>query len=389
MLWGPPLPERVAPPAAMEALLERALVSSPDNPLLHAKLGHLQLDRKDYRSAAQSFGAALRLGDGAADTPILLARCFNYQGLHRRALDILDAVDAPSFERGRALMETGRSDAAEREFRAVLEADPDDPPSCRMLCRLLRHGGRIADLVAACEELADRGAGNAQLLYNWGWALALAGDHERARRLMFEAERLAVLDLKAPSGFADIAAFNAALAEEILTNPNKVTSFPEEDEANRGSCRVDNLFTGRRTELIDLLLKSVEAAVTLWSPAARPGFDPWPRARPAAARLRPWGLIQRRDEYEEGHIHPGGWLSGVYYVKIPSIVSAGEPGPGCIEFGPPSAVAREMPELAPVGRYVPKEGMLILAPSHYQHRTIPSGVDQDRISIAFDVVPET
>jgi hypothetical protein len=370
-------------------LLEQALASSPDNPLLHAKLGHLRLDQKDYRSAGESFATALRLGDDAADTPGLLARCFNYQGRHQQALDILAAVAAPSFERGRALMALGRSEAAEREFRAVLEARPDDPPSCRMLCRLLRDGGRVADLVAACEDLAGRGAVNAQLLYNWGWALALAGDHERARRLMFEPERVALLEVETPAGFADIGAFNAALAEEILANPNKVTSFPEEDEANRGSCRVDNLFAGRRTELIELLLRSIEAAVAHWSPAPRPGFDPWPRARPAAARLRPWGLIQRRDEYEEGHIHPGGWLSGVYYVKIPSIVSAGEPGPGCIEFGPPTAVARKMPDLAPTGRYVPKEGVLILAPSHYQHRTIPSGVDQDRISVAFDVVAES
>jgi hypothetical protein len=32
--------------------------------------------------------------------------------------------------------------------------------------------------------------------------------------------------------------------------------------------------------------------------------------------------------------------------------------------------------------------MLLLAPSYYQHRTIPSGVDRHRISVAFDVVPE-
>ena len=387
MLWGPPLPERVAPPTAVQALLERALASSPANPLLHAKLGHLRLDRKDYRAAAESFATALRLGDSAADTRPLLARCFNYLHRHREALDTLSPFGLPSFERGRALMELGDTGAAEREFRAVLAADPDEPASCRMLCRLLRHGGRVAEQLAACEDLADRGAANAQLLYNWGWALALAGDHEGARRLMFEPERIALLEVRAPEGFADIRAFNSALAEEILTNPNKVSDFPEEDEANRGSCRVDNLFAGRRTDLIDLLLRSVEAEVERWTPAARPGFDPWPRLRPAAARLRPWGLIQRRDEYEEGHIHPTGWLSGVYYVKIPSIVSAAGPGPGCIEFGPPTAVAREMPELAPTRRYVPEEGRLILAPSHFQHRTIPSGVDQHRISIAFDVVP--
>jgi hypothetical protein len=132
----------------------------------------------------------------------------------------------------------------------------------------------------------------------------------------------------------------------------------------------------------------IRTAVDQWTPAPKDGFDPWPIARPSAARPRPWGLIQRRDEYEEGHIHPGGWLSGVYYVRIPAIVSAVGDGPGCIEFGPPSSLADTMPGLAPTGRYLPKEGMLLLAPSHYQHRTIPSGADEQRISVAFDLVPD-
>jgi tetratricopeptide (TPR) repeat protein len=386
--WGPALPERVAPPAVVQALLERALASSPANPSLHSKLGHLHLDRKDYGSAARSFATTLHLGGGSADTRSLLARCFNYLHRHQEALDILAPIGEGCFERGRALMELGDLEAAEREFRSVLAIDPDEPGSCRLLCRLLRHDGRVTELFAACEDLAGRGATNAQMLYNWGWALALAGDDDRARRLMFEPERIARIEVPAPAGFPDIGSFNAALAEEILTNPNKVTSFPEEDEANRGSCRVDNLFTGRRTDLIDLLLRSIEAAVDGWAPAARDGFDPWPRARPAAARLRPWGLIQRRDEYEEGHIHPQGWLSGVYYVAVPSAVSAAGRGPGCIEFGPPSALERDMPGLAPTRRYLPEEGILLLAPSHYQHRTIPSGVDRYRISVAFDVVRE-
>lgn len=388
MLWGAPLPERVAPPALAQALLERALISSPASPLLHAKLGHVWLDRKDYSAAAESFGTALRLGGSTVETRALLARCLNYLHRHEEALDIVSPLCQPLFERGRALLELGDAAAAEREFRAVLAADPDEPASCRMLCRILRDGGRLSETLALCEDLAGRGASNAQMLYNWGWALALAGDHERARRLLFEPERLALLKVDPPEGFPDIGSFNVALEEEILANPNKVTRFPEEDEASRGSCRVDNLFAGRRTDLVNLLLKFVETAVERWTPDARPGFDPWPTARPAAARLRPWGLIQRRDEYEEGHIHPQGWLSGVYYVTVPSIVSVAGRGPGCIEFGPPSAIARDMPEVAPTRRYVPEEGMLLLAPSHYQHRTIPSGVDRHRISVAFDVVPE-
>jgi hypothetical protein len=48
-----------------------------------------------------------------------------------------------------------------------------------------------------------------------------------------------------------------------------------------------------------------------------------------------------------------------------------------------------MPDLAPARRYLPREGMLLLAPSHYQHRTIPSGAGEYRISVAFDVVPDS
>jgi hypothetical protein len=136
------------------------------------------------------------------------------------------------------------------------------------------------------------------------------------------------------------------------------------------------------------LLRSIQAVVAPWAPDVREGFDPWPHARPVGVRPRPWGLIQRRDEYEEGHIHPSGWLSGVYYVRIPSIVSAAGARPGCIEFGPPSGLADAIPNFAPTRSYAPQEGMLLLAPSHYQHRTIPSGVDDHRISVAFGLIPD-
>ncbi|HMC92856.1 MAG TPA: putative 2OG-Fe(II) oxygenase [Allosphingosinicella sp.] len=388
MIWGAPLPDNVASPAAMRALLARAVSASPQNPRLFAKLAHVELDAKDYGAAAIALEAALRLGAEAPELRVLLARSYNYLRRHAEALTILAGDDAPRFERGRALMEMGDDEAAEREFRAVLARNSDDPAACRMLCRLLRRAGRTIDHLSACEQLAERGARNAQFLYNWGWALALAGEEERARRLMFEPERVVQVDLAAPEAFADLASFNAALGADILGNPNRIAHFPEEDEANRGSARIDNLFSGQRAEPVRMLLATIERAVAALTPEARPGFDPWPRLRPASARLRAWGLIQRREAYEEGHIHPGGWLSGVYYLRIPpAVAEARAPGPGCIEFGPPSGLVRAGLAPGPTRAYVPREGMLLLAPSHYQHRTIPSGVDEYRICVAFDVVP--
>jgi len=388
MLWGAPIPENVGSPVVVQALLERALTADAGNAALHAKLAYLHVDRKDYAAAAASFEKALRLDSAQAHPRLVLARCYNYLGRHDCAAAVLEPVESASYERGRAFMALGDAGAAEREFRAVLADNPDDAAACRLLSRMLRKSGRISDLVALCEDLAARGAANAQLLFNWGSALAHSGDLERARRLMVDPRRIVSVDLPAPDGFPDIAAFNAALAEEILGNPNKVSEFPVEDEANRGSRRVDNLFTGRRPELIELLLGAFQRAVAAYVLEPLGEFDPWPKVRPAAARLRPWGLIQRGGEYEEAHIHPTGWLSGVYYVQVPSVVSDAGAGPGCIEFGPPAAIAEAFPDLAPPCRYIPREGLLLLSPSHYQHRTIPFVADELRISVAFDVVPD-
>ena len=105
--------------------------------------------------------------------------------------------------------------------------------------------------------------------------------------------------------------------------------------------------------------------------------------------MTPWAIIQRGDAYEAWHTHPSGWLSVVYYVRVPKAVSAEGEGRGCIEFGPPPSIAEKVTDLIETWRHVPREGTLLLAPSHYHHRTIPTGSDEPRISFVFDVVPDT
>ena len=387
MIWGKPERESLAPPAVMAGLLERALAANPDSSLLHAKLGALHLDRYDFSGAASSLEAALRLDPASPGLRLCLARCYNMLDRPEAALQLLEEAEGAQYERAQALAALGETEAAQDEFRAVLADDPHHPQACRRLCRMLRKAGRIAELLETCERLAARGARHSQLLYNWGWALALAGEHDKARRVLFDPARVTQLALPVPAGFADLEAFNAALAEELLANPCRLSDFAPGDEANRGSSRVEHLFAGRRPELIALLLESLQELVSQYVPSPRDGFDPWPLARPAAARLRAWGLLQRGGDYEDWHIHRGGWLSGVYYVRVPRSVTGEGHGPGCIEFGPPAGLARDMPGFLPGLRHVPREGTLLLAPSHYPHRTIPSGVPEDRISLAFDVVP--
>lgn len=386
ILWHQPEYENVAPPAVARALLKRAVAADPGNAALRVKLAHLALDRYDFAATAGAFEDALRIDPELDGVRPQLAYCYNQLGRHSDAIDALSAIVLPEYERGRAKVGAGRESEAEEEFRAVLAADPHHRLACRSLGKLLRGQGRIAALLKLCDDLSERGAAHAQLFYTWGTALALAGRDSDALALLLDPAHVRDMPLPAPRGFTDIAAFNAALAEELLSNPCRLTEFPLEEQANRGSSRVEALFAGKRPDLIRGLLGAIQHAVTLHCEAWAGDSGPWARARPKAAHLTAWGLIQRGGDYEEWHFHRRGWLSGVYYVRVPDAVSAAGEGRGCIEFGPPTALARALPDYIPTVRRQPREGMLLLAPSHYAHRTIPTGADEYRISFAFDVI---
>jgi tetratricopeptide (TPR) repeat protein len=387
--WRPADGENVAASGPAARLLDKAISARPHDARLRLKLADLEAERYDFAAAVEHAEAALRLDPGLADARLRLARFYNGLARHEDVLALLEGDEAPLFERGLAYARLGHRADAERELRAVIDTALDHRPALRQLAKILRASGRLDELLEICARLYALGIRHAQLLYVWGSALALAGRDEEARALLLDRRRIAALTLPAPAGFADIADFNAALAEDILANPGRLSDFPAEDEANRGSSRVHALFSGRRPEFARALIESLQATVEDHVPARCGAFDPWLEARPEAARLKAWGLIQSGDDYEEWHLHPGGWLSGVYYLRVPEAVSAEGGGPGCIEFGPPPSVARARPNMIEAQRIAPREGLLLLAPSHYAHRTIPTGAHAHRISFAFDVVPDS
>ena len=389
LTWTPSDCESAPPPGATIALFEKAIAENPQRTDLRVRLAALHAELYDYAAAAACLEEAAAFETPDEPAGALLARSYNQLGRHRDALDTLVAMPGPSHERALALRGLGMDRQAEGELRAVLDDQPRHTQALRELGKLLRSGARETELLDICEALAERGVAHAQLLYMWGTVLALSGADERARKLLFDPARVTVATLSAPEGFTDIAALNDALAEELLASPHWLSSFPERDQANRGSSRLHALLGGARPQLVRTLLRLIQKQVADREFAAAGGFDPWLHARPRSAHLQVWGLLQGRGAFEEWHLHRSGWLSGVYYVRVPASVTAEGAGPGCIEFGPPRALERRMPGYVPVWRHQPREGTLLLAPSYFPHRTIANEADDLRLSIAFDVVPDS
>jgi len=103
---------------------------------------------------------------------------------------------------------------------------------------------------------------------------------------------------------------------------------------------------------------------------------------PSKYTLPAWQVILKKQGHQSRHIHPSGWLSGVIYLKV---VPSFKKNEGAIEFSlnGKKYYDAESPKVV----HLPKTGDIVLFPSSLHHRTIPFSSDTDRISIAFDLVP--
>ena len=92
--------------------------------------------------------------------------------------------------------------------------------------------------------------------------------------------------------------------------------------------------------------------------------------------------------HQTAHIHPSAWLSGVYYVAVPSDVRRNDPEHnGWLEFGPSDDKWHRPETVMPQRQIFPRPGPLVTFASYFWHRTRPLRSAKPRISFAFDMIP--
>jgi tetratricopeptide (TPR) repeat protein len=240
-----------------------------------------------------------------------------------------------------------------------------------------------ASLLAFCEaRLAEDPASTAAIFYKV-LALARLGRSEEARAVMSLDRHVAICDLPPPAEYGDGEKFRQLLAEEICRNP---TLGPDpRGKATRDGGQTRHL---RQPDAvaIEALIKQIKCAVQDYEQQLAASDTGFAQGRPKVARLNIWAVVTGKDGRQKAHLHPAGWLSGVYYVAAPRPDGAGRyRGPLILGALDPQAHGVDPPwqtrEIEPV------PGRLVLFPSYVPHATQPSGVEGARISIAFDVVP--
>jgi tetratricopeptide (TPR) repeat protein len=94
-----------------------------------------------------------------------------------------------------------------------------------------------------------------------------------------------------------------------------------------------------------------------------------------------WSVRLNNQGFHLNHVHPEGWLSSAFYVRLPDGLKDRD---GWIKFGEPGPATA--PPLAPEHFVRPEPGLLVLFPSFMWHGTVPFASDQSRLTCAFDIV---
>ena len=108
-----------------------------------------------------------------------------------------------------------------------------------------------------------------------------------------------------------------------------------------------------------------------------------------------WPSVNRFGDYHDAHNHPWSYLSGTYYVKMPTtsetLQSRNDVRPGCITFYDPRGgvnmnAIKNDPYVDPEYTVLPEPGLMLLWPAFIKHFVHPNLSKETRISISFNIV---
>lgn len=286
----------------------------------------------------------------------------------------------------RALMQLDRLDEALEQSAAAVRLDDRDALIHEVHAEVLMRAGKLADAADTFLAADQRPGRRSSILANLTIALNELEDPRLGEVVDYD-QFVTTRKIATPEGHADLDTFNEALHAELAAR--HVDRPPPIGQTMRGGTQIrDNLFANP-TGLVQQLRREINRAIAAYLEDLEP--DPaHPFLRNARRQFRftgAWSTILGGDGYDGNHIHNEGWMSGVYYVKVPPLdAAAWERGEGCIQFGePPPRYASERNRTRRLIR--PEPGMLVLFPSYYWHGVRPFHErGQERHSIAFDVM---
>ncbi|MFM1887607.1 MAG: hypothetical protein RL026_2764, partial [Pseudomonadota bacterium] len=358
------------------------LLGGPEDAAAHLALAQLRSAQRDWAGALEVLGRAIarhprhvRLLQEQAALAWMTGRRSDFAAGLKAALAASPGDAALRLALASSLANAGFEDDGETVLREGLGQRPDDAALLALLATRCAGSGRADEAASAIKralELAGElplvreqaaivalGASDvaaaldhtawlvaARPLGQFAWALRVAAlrlaDDPSWPALADPAQVCQVSTLEPPPGFADLQAFNAALAQR-LRERHSLVAHPLVNSV-RGGTQVEIPLAAENDPLLRAFLEAVRKPVAEYI-AHMPDDALHPLWRRKRSNFRLSGCWSVRLRGSAGrhvsHIHPEGWISSAYYVDVPAEVTDSPSQAGWLSFGrPPYPAAR-------------------------------------------------
>lgn len=349
-------------PDAAIASCKRAIEIRRDYTNAYQNLGHALSSKGDNEAAIDAYQQALALEPGSAKVYNSLGNAMRAEGRYEEALQYFDVLNEP-------------------EFIKALESNLDKNNfwlnTKSQVLECLFHLGRYDELQERLGRLADSGDINRRVSAVSAYVchqLDIENRHQFCRNPM---EFIHIGNLR--DHIVNVPGFISGLLQEGF-NENQVWE-PEHGVTKSGFQTPNTIFEAG--EYCALLEKFLREEIAAYQEKFRTADCAFINSWPDEFNLKGWHVRLVKSGYQQSHIHPSGWLSGVVYLKT----LKSDSDAGAIEF---SLHGYDLPVLnsdIPTRVHRPKSGEIALFPSSLFHRTIPFSEETERCVIAFNLVP--
>ncbi len=372
-------------------ILDRVVRGHPKNARALNEKGICLRLMGEPAKAAMILRKARKVAPNSAEIVANLATCLRDQGdletairAFQKALQLRPDFASVHGEIGATYQAMKQSSKAVPAYEKALRLDSNQPVVLANFGSVSLEVGEPSRALQMAERSLALVPHGRRAIVVKAFALHELGREEEAAELL-NLDLVRTYPCESIEGFENIKEFNRALADHITGHPSL-----EFEPANRSTTKGEQtgeLLIEPKGPVAQLEQKILESLELFLSSLPSDPTHPYLSHRPRQFRLNAWGTRLGAQGHQSHHIHPGGWVSGVYYVQLPpEMTEIDESHQGWIQFGGAPDNCK-LERARPLRLVEPKEGDLVLFPSYFYHRTLPFESETKRISIAFDAIP--
>ncbi|HWE45483.1 MAG TPA: putative 2OG-Fe(II) oxygenase [Caulobacteraceae bacterium] len=350
----------------------------------------LWIETGDWRQAIQPVTTARAAG--SRSTPVLLteAKILEAAGLRDQLHTLLDGAVAQepdnaaiSRAAAHAWLEDDELAKASDLIERTVRLAPRAPQALIEMAAVRLAQGRGEDAFAAARlatevEPLDQST--------WGWlATSARATGDAAYATLYNYDRFVrPYRIEAPVGWPNLEAYLVDL-ERTLRALHRFKVHPA-DQSLREGTQTNADFSQSDDPVIKAFFQAIDAPIRRYMAEVGVGDDPLSARNTGAYKIESsWSVLLKPNGFHVNHYHPMGWLSSAFYVRLPKDALDSDAREGWIKFGEPPF--KTVPAQPPAHFVRPEPGLLVLFPSYMWHGTVPFTTAEDRLTIAFDVLP--